>query len=108
MKKVLLATVALIALPVGAQAQSLQSMFTPRQTDPGFYLGVEGGLNWLINSGNYDMDTGFAVGGVVGYDFVGPRVELEGVYRSNTARGTANFGNVFSNTSGDLDQFSSW
>jgi OOP family OmpA-OmpF porin len=28
---------------------------------------------------------GWAAGGMVGYDFVGPRVELEGVYRRNTA-----------------------
>jgi outer membrane protein OmpA-like peptidoglycan-associated protein len=29
--------------------------------------------------------TGWAVGGMVGYDFVGPRVELEGIYRSTLA-----------------------
>jgi opacity protein-like surface antigen len=106
MKKILLATVALFGLPGGAEAQSLQSVFTPKPTNPGFYLGPEGGLNWLLNNGNYDMDTGFAVGGVIGYDFVGPRVELEGVYRSNNGRGAANFGNVFRNASGSVDQLS--
>jgi hypothetical protein len=30
------------------------------------------------------MDTGWTVGGKVGYDFVGPRVELEGMYHYNT------------------------
>ena len=30
------------------------------------------------------MDTGWAAGGKVGYDFVGPRVELEGMYHYNT------------------------
>jgi OOP family OmpA-OmpF porin len=29
-------------------------------------------------------NTGFVLGGNVGYDFVGPRLELEGVYRENT------------------------
>jgi OOP family OmpA-OmpF porin len=104
MKKILMAAVALTALPVIAQAQSL---FTPtNQPLPGFYVGPEGGLNWLLNSGNNTMDLGYAVGGVVGYDFVGPRVELEGVYRSNNGHGTANFGNIFSNTSGRINQLS--
>jgi OmpA-OmpF porin, OOP family len=38
--------------------------------------------------------TGFAVGGVIGYDFIGPRIELEGVYRQNQTNLSANnFGN---------------
>jgi OOP family OmpA-OmpF porin len=78
MKKALLAAAALVALPVVAQAQA------PAQ---GFYVGAEGGVNWLLNTnilGNsITPQTGFAAGGVVGYDFVGPRVELEGVYRNN-------------------------
>jgi outer membrane protein OmpA-like peptidoglycan-associated protein len=78
MKKALLAAAALVALPVVAQAQVPQ---------PGFYIGAEGGLNWLLNStilnNSVYPQTGFAAGGVVGYDFVGPRVELEGVYRNN-------------------------
>jgi hypothetical protein len=37
-------------------------------------------------------DLGWAAGGMIGYDFVGPRVELEGVYRRNTATvGGGNF-----------------
>ncbi|MBI3196142.1 MAG: hypothetical protein HYZ40_01285, partial [Rhodospirillales bacterium] len=40
MKKALIAAAALVALPVIAQAQ------TP---SPGFYIGAEGGLNWLMN-----------------------------------------------------------
>lgn len=85
MKKLLLATAALVALPVMAQAQ----------TNPGFYIGGEGGLNWMFNSTvnppgpinniNLSPQTGWAAGGMVGYDFVGPRVELEGLYRSNNA-----------------------
>src|ERR1700704_6771860 len=81
MKKVLLATAALVALPVMAQAQS--------QPNPGFYIGAEGGLNWMFNTtanaANIYPATGWAAGGMVGYDFVGPRVELEGIYRSNQA-----------------------
>ena len=40
MKKALIAAAALVALPAIAQAQ------TPM---PGFYVGAEGGLNWLMN-----------------------------------------------------------
>jgi len=78
MKKALLAAAAFVALPVMAQAQTVA---------PGFYIGAEGGLNWLLNTTilgqGVTPQTGFAVGGVIGYDFVGPRVELEGVYRQN-------------------------
>jgi opacity protein-like surface antigen len=101
MKKAVAGAVALALLPFAAQAQS---MFTPGQSQPGVYIGAEGGLNWLLNSNNYNMDLGFAAGGVVGYDFVGPRVELEGVFRSNNGTGTANFGNIFSNTRGRIEQ----
>jgi OOP family OmpA-OmpF porin len=86
MKKALMAAAALVALPVIAQAQ------TP---SPGFYIGAEGGVNWLLNftaapnnpalpaTINVQPQTGWMAGGVIGYDFVGPRVELEGIYRNN-------------------------
>ena len=78
MKKALMAAAALVALPVMAQAQTPSS---------GFYIGAEGGLNWLLNTtimGNgVDPQTGWAAGGKIGYDFVGPRVEIEGIYREN-------------------------
>ena len=86
MKKALVAAAALMVLPVATQAQS---------PAPGVYIGAEGGLNWLLNfTANTNLapnfgtvsvtpQTGWAVGGVIGYDFVGPRVELEGVYRQN-------------------------
>jgi outer membrane protein OmpA-like peptidoglycan-associated protein len=95
MKKALMAAAAFVALPVMAQAQS---------PSPGVYIGAEGGINWLLNfTANTNIPAfptvsvtpqlGWAVGGVIGYDFVGPRVELEGVYRNNqhnaTLRGTA-------------------
>src|ERR1700730_6356772 len=88
MKKLLLATTAaLIALPVMAQAQS--------QPNPGIYIGGEGGLTWMFNTTanvpgfggavNIYPATGWAAGGMIGYDFVGPRVELEGIFRQNQA-----------------------
>ncbi|CAN5908719.1 OmpA family protein [soil metagenome] len=103
MRTALLAAAALVALPAIGNAQS---MWTPGPSNPGVYIGGQGGLNWLLNSNNYNMDLGYAVGGMVGYDFVGPRVELEGMYRSNNGRGTANFGNIFSNSSGRIEQVS--
>jgi OOP family OmpA-OmpF porin len=98
MKKSLIAAAALVALPVMAQAQTLQY--------PGFYAGVEGGGNYMFNTtlqtpalgttANISPAIGWAAGGMVGYDFVGPRVELEGVYRNSqssvSALGSNNFG----------------
>jgi OmpA-OmpF porin, OOP family len=42
-------------------------------------------FNTTANAVNIYPATGWAAGGMVGYDFVGPRVELEGIYRSNQA-----------------------
>jgi outer membrane protein OmpA-like peptidoglycan-associated protein len=98
MKKLLAATTALVALPVLAQAQSLQP--------GGFYIGGEGGVNWMLNtsstttvnvpgifsgSGNSNLttNTGWTAGGMIGYDFIGPRVEVEARYIQNTATLTA-------------------
>jgi OOP family OmpA-OmpF porin len=99
MKKIILTALALVAMPLAAHAQNLN----------GFYVGARGGANWLLNSGiniggtatvqgvgtgrlsgtdNTSFDTGWAAGGFVGYDFVGPRVEIEALYRDNT--GTTN------------------
>jgi outer membrane protein OmpA-like peptidoglycan-associated protein len=71
MKKALIAAAAFVALPVVAQAQN----FTP---SPGIYIGVGGGAEWALGSqSNVTTWTGWSVGGKAGYDFVGPRVELE-------------------------------
>ena len=78
MKKYLIAAAALVALPVMAQAQTLQY--------PGFYAGLEGGGNYMFNTtvntafGNPTVypAIGYAFGAMIGYDFVGPRVEVEG------------------------------
>src|SRR5712671_365299 len=79
MKKVLLAAAAVMALPAIAEAQDVQT--------PGVYIGVEGGLNWLFNTTilgiNNSPQTGWAAGGKIGYDFIGPRIEVEGLYRQN-------------------------
>jgi OOP family OmpA-OmpF porin len=105
MKKALLAAAALIALPAAANAQS--DWFTATNpTFPGFYIGAQGGLNWLLNNQSYVMDTGWAVGGKVGYDFVGPRVELEGMYHSNTGTAVVAFPTGYANVSGRIDQVS--
>ena len=85
-KKALVTAAAMVALPIAAQAQSLQY--------PGFYVGVEGGGNWMFNTNvttpfgaraRSIRRLGWAAGGMIGYDFVGPRVEIEGIYRRNEA-----------------------
>jgi len=102
-KKALLAAAAILAFPAAAHSQS---MFSPGTAYPGFYIGGEGGLNWLLNNQSYVMDTGWAVGGKIGYDFVGPRIELEGVYHSNNGSGVVLFPGGFANVRGRIDQVS--
>ena len=85
MKKTLAAAAALAILPIAAQAQSLQY--------PGFYVGAEGGGNYMFQTSvatafgqnNIYPNIGWSAGGVVGYDFVGPRFEIEGRYDYNSA-----------------------
>jgi outer membrane protein OmpA-like peptidoglycan-associated protein len=87
MKRTLMGAAALALLPFAVQAQS-----APNQ---GIYIGAEGGLNWMFNTTanvpgfggavNIYPAMGWAAGGMIGYDFGGPRVELEGIYRSNQA-----------------------
>ena len=95
MKKLFAAAAALIALPAATQAQT---------SGPGLYIGAEGGLSWLLSTtvisrtttagGNLNAvqvspQTGWMVGGVIGYDFTGPRVELEGIFRQGSANVSA-------------------
>jgi len=91
-RKAFAAAAVLVALPMAAQAQGVQY--------PGFYVGAIGGVNWMFNNSfnlsaavpgafvsgtaNSNWNTGWAAGGMIGYDFLGPRVELEGIYRDNT------------------------
>ena len=101
MKRMVVGAVLLAAAPFAAQAQSLQP--------GGVYVGLEGGANWMFNSTfnstatvapfftgsfstNASWNTGYVLGGQLGYDFVGPRIELEGAYRANN--GTLNFGGI--------------
>ena len=96
MKKMLAVAAAFAVLPIAVQAQTAQS---------GVYIGAEGGLNWLLNTTvtgqqinnagtqfqiGVAPQTGWAAGGKIGYDFVGPRVELEAVYRQNQTNLSAN------------------
>jgi OmpA-OmpF porin, OOP family len=104
-KKALLAAAAILSLPAAANAQSMFSPSGP--VYPGVYIGAEGGLNWLLNNNSYTMNTGWAVGGKVGYDFVGPRIEIEGLYHNNTGSGVVAFPNGgFANVNGRIEQVS--
>src|SRR5262245_60503140 len=98
LKKSLLAAAAALVLPLAANAQPAPY--------PGFYIGAQGGLNWLLNNASYTMDTGWAAGGRLGYDFVGPRVELEGMYHSNNGSGVVAFPTGFATVRGRIDQVS--
>lgn len=103
MKKFVLAAAALFAVPVvEANAQDNASPVAPT---PGAYLGIDTGLNWLLTDGSYQSQTGYAVGGKIGYDFVGPRVELEGTYRNNTSSGWVNFPGAVAYANGQINQF---
>jgi outer membrane protein OmpA-like peptidoglycan-associated protein len=55
----------------------LNNSFNATASTPGFVLS---GQSYAA------MNTGWAAGGMVGYDFIGPRVELEGMYRDNTGQ----------------------
>jgi OOP family OmpA-OmpF porin len=94
MKNALLAAAALVLVPVVSQAQSLQY--------PGFFAGAEAGGNYMFQTGLANNGTGsqiyptigYSFGGMVGYDFVGPRVALEGLYNNSksTISGASNLG----------------
>lgn len=74
--KALLSAAAILALPVVAQAQGTNPF-------PGVYVGMGGGAAWSIGSNrNASTSTGFSIGAKAGYDFVGPRAELEVGYGS--------------------------
>ena len=103
-KTALLAAAAILTLPVAAHSQSLFDPAGP--TWPGVYIGAQGGLNWLLNNQSYVMETGWAAGGKVGYDLVGPRVELEGMYHSNNGTAVVAFPTGYANVSGRIEQIS--
>src|SRR6187402_1280861 len=75
MKKLMLAAGMMAALPSLAEAQE----FAPL---PGFYVGAGVGTAWYLNSttsigGSFTSTTGMLADLVAGYDFVGPRFEVE-------------------------------
>src|SRR4030095_8837659 len=105
MKKFLLATAVLLAVPAAANAQS--DWFSPSyKTYQGFYVGAQGGLNWMLNTQSYVMDTGCTAVGKVCYDFVGPRVELEGMYHYNSGSAVVIFPTGYANVYGRIEQVS--
>jgi OOP family OmpA-OmpF porin len=71
--KIVLLAAALGAIPAVVQAQDV---YTPYE---GFYIGAGGGALWSLNNGSSGVSTstGWLVGGKLGYDFIGPRVDLE-------------------------------
>ena len=70
MKKLFAAALMVLA-PASLQAQTINAQ-------EGFYIGAGGGAAWFIGStAGVQTSTGWAVGGKAGYDFVGPRLELE-------------------------------
>ena len=78
MKKAVCVVAAAILLPSAGHTQEINPL-------PGLYVGAGGGLAWFLNTsssagGSISSSTGWAVGGLVGYDFVGPRIELEVAY----------------------------
>ena len=91
--KTLICAAMLICVPAISHAQSID----PFQ---GFYVGFGGGADWALGSPPTGVTTwtGWAVGGKAGYDFVGPRVELEVGYgqisTSANIPGTAIVGKV--------------
>ena len=111
MKRALRTAAILAVLPIMAPVTGWAQ--TPSS---GFYIGAEGGLNWLLNTnvttntssgGNLNTvavtpQTGFAAGGVIGYDFVGPRVEVEGVYRGNQSNLASSNGQALGANIGQL------
>ena len=102
--KALLAAIAIVALPTASRAQSWFDNTMP--TYPGVYIGAQGAANWLLNSGSYIMDVGWAAGGKIGYDMVGPRFEVEGMYRSNNGTGTVFFQGGPASVRGRIEQLS--
>jgi outer membrane protein OmpA-like peptidoglycan-associated protein len=75
MRKALCVAGALVLSPSIGQAQE----FAPL---PGFYIGAGAGAVWYLSSttsigGSFSSTTGFLADIVAGYDFVGPRVEIE-------------------------------
>ena len=71
MRERVLAVACLVAMaPFAVQAQEIDAQ-------PGFYIGAGGGITIPLSTPNNNSGIGYVVGGKVGYDFVGPRVDLD-------------------------------
>ncbi len=73
------AGLALLGLGLGLLLPNVagaQDVYTPYE---GFYIGAGGGALWSLNNGSSGVSTstGWLVGGKLGYDLIGPRVDLE-------------------------------
>src|SRR5690349_1381491 len=62
--------VAVALTPVMSYGQEINAQ-------PGFYVGAGGGITTPLSSPNNATGVGWVAGGKVGYDFVGPRVDLD-------------------------------
>ena len=70
MKRFLWGAALAALLPMAVQAQVINPQ-------PGFYAGAGGGIVGAIGSPNNTTGAGWLAGGKVGYDFVGPRLDLD-------------------------------
>ncbi len=100
MKKAVCVVAAAILLPSAGHAQEINPL-------PGLYVGAGGGLAWFLNTsssagGSISSSTGWAVGGLVGYDFVGPRIELRSCLRSGPDNGEPRRSPISTGTAGQL------
>ncbi len=99
---------AVAAAPAPAQAGNFH----------GYYVGVEGGANW-VRDWEFDSataghshrftahsDTGWALLATLGYDWGHWRAELEGGYRSNDYESITSAAGFTSNTGGGIDEIS--
>ncbi|MCF8531922.1 MAG: OmpA family protein, partial [Reyranella sp.] len=72
MKKALMIAAVLAVGPAVAHAEEA---YVPYE---GFYIGAGGGATWALSSNpGVTTYTGWLAGGKIGYDFIGPRVDLE-------------------------------
>ena len=93
MKRMVVGAALLAAAPFAAQAQSpLQPGGVLSSAPKAAELDVQQSFNVTVTvppfgigsfQTNATFNTGYVLGGTLGYDFLGPRIEVEGVYREN-------------------------
>jgi len=70
MKKAVFAAIAATLTPLAVQAQDIVAL-------PGFYIGAGGGISTPLSTPNSASGIDWVAGGKIGYDFVGPRIDLD-------------------------------